>query len=189
MEERKTKTIFFLSLLFFSIISRILPHSPNFTPIGALSLLSGAYLPKKYSLFVPLSVMFLTDYFIGFYEIKLMISVYGSFILIVLIGFWLKNHRNFITIISSSLIASLLFYIITNFAVWAFTPWYEKNLTGLASSYLLALPFFRNTILGDLFYTFSFFSLYEFLVTKNLFHCIFRKREIFLINSNLDKIT
>jgi len=180
MKEKKIRFLFFFLIICFSILARLLPHPPNFAPIGALSLFSGTYLSIKYAPFIPLLVMIASDYFIGFYELKLMISVYLSFFLICLIGFWLKKNKNPLTIVFSSFFTSLFFYLITNFAVWVFTPWYEKSLSGLILAYTLALPFFRNTILGDLFYTVSFFSVYELILNKELFFSFLKRQRTFL---------
>jgi hypothetical protein len=91
------------------------------------------------------------------------LSVYGSFILAVFIGFWIKNHKSPKNIIFASLSCSILFFVITNFAVWAFGGLYPKTIEGLSESYFLAIPFFRNTVMGDLFYSGVFFGGYEFV--------------------------
>ena len=152
------------TVLFFILIGalvRLLPHPYNFTPIAAIALFGGVYLNKKYAFLIPVLAMLISDYFIGFYSLKLMAAVYGSFVLIGLIGLWLKKHKNYHTVIGASLLSSVLFFIITNFAVWVFTPWYDKTFSGLIYCYFLALPFFRNTLLGDLFYVSAFFGVYE----------------------------
>lgn len=157
--------------IFAGALLRLLPHPPNFAPISAMALFGGTYLNRKSAFLVPLIALFLSDYFIGFYEFKLMLAVYGSFALIALIGLWLKKHKNFKNIVLASLSSSILFYLITNFAVWAFTPWYEKTLAGLIYCYFMALPFFRNTLAGDFFYVGAFFGAYElsiYLVNKKL---------------------
>jgi uncharacterized membrane protein len=131
---------------------------PNFTPIAATALFGGVYLNKKYAFFVPILAMFISDIFLGFHST--MPYVYGSFILTGLIGLWLKNHKNTQNIIGATLLSSVLFFLITNFGVWA-GGWYPKTLSGLMQSYVMAIPFFRNTILGDLCYTGVFFGAYE----------------------------
>lgn len=168
---RKQNNFLALFFIFAGAILRLLPHPPNFAPISAMALFGGTYLNKKYALLIPLAAMFLSDIFMGFYSLKLMLSVYGSFALVGLIGLWLKKHKNFQNIIGASLLSSILFYLITNFGVWIFTPWYEKTWEGLIKCYFLALPFFRNTVFGDLFYVGAFFGAYElvmFLVVKKL---------------------
>jgi len=152
-----------------AVILRLIPHLPNFAPIAALGLFGGVYLNKKYALLVPLLAMLVSDYFIGFAELPVTISIYFSFFLIGLIGLWLKNHKNFSNIFGATLAGSILFFVITNFAVWAATPWYTKTWQGFLECYILAVPFFRNTILGDLFYVGTMFGLYElvlFIVKK-----------------------
>ena len=139
---------------------RLTPHLPNLVPIGALALFGGVYFSKKIALFLPLAAMVVSDIFIGYYEPKLMFFVYGSFLLYVFLGFSLKKNKKWYTIGGSAIFGAILFFIITNFAVWAFTPWYQKTFFGLMQSYFMALPFFRNMILGDLFYASVFFGLY-----------------------------
>ncbi len=144
-----------------AVILRLLPHAPNFAPIAAMALFGGTYLNKKYALLVPLSAMIVSDFFIGFYDLKLEFAVWGSFLLIGFIGLWLKKHKNISNIIGATLCGSVLFFIITNFAVWAFSPWYSHNFSGLAQCYILAIPFFRSTLFGDLFYVGVMFGVYE----------------------------
>ena len=140
---------------------RLFPHPPNFAPLGAAALFAGVYFRRKLALFLPLLIMIISDVFIGYYEISLMITVYGSFLLCVILGFWLKKHKNWQNILAGSFLAGLIFFLLTNFSVWLFTPWYSKDISGLLYCYTLALPFFRNTLAGNVFYAFSFFGIYE----------------------------
>lgn len=144
-----------------AVILRLLPHAPNFAPIGALALFGGAYLNGIFAFVVPLSAMFVSDLFLGFHNT--MFFVYGSFILIGLLGLWLKNHKSAGNVILASLSSSVLFFLLTNFGVWLVSGMYQKTASGLMESYFMALPFFRNTLLGDLFYTGVFFGGYEVL--------------------------
>jgi hypothetical protein len=85
------------------------------------------------------------------------------------LGFWLKNHKKWYLFLGGSIMASLVFFLLTNFAVWILTPWYAKTFIGLVQCYLMAIPFLRNTLLGDLSYVIIFFGAYEivrFLVNK-----------------------
>ncbi|MBI4036303.1 hypothetical protein HY386_00295 [Candidatus Daviesbacteria bacterium] len=152
-----------ISLVIFGILSRLIPHAPNITGIGALMLFGGVYLPKRFA-FLPLAALFISDYFIGFYGIS-MIYVYFSFGLAGLIGIWLKDHKSLKNIFGATLITSIIFYLITNFGVWTDPrSAYSKDLAGLMQSYYYAIPFFRNTILGDLSYTALLFGSYEFIM-------------------------
>ena len=140
---------------------RLLPHPPNFAPITAIALFAGVYLSKRTALILPIAAMAISDIFIGYYAFSLMAVVYGSFLLCVFLGFWLKKNKKWYTIGGSAILGAVLFFLITNFAVWAFTPWYAKTLSGLIQCYFMALPFFKNTLLGDLFYVSAFFGIYE----------------------------
>ena len=154
--------IFFIAS---AIILRLLPHLPNFAPIAAMALFGGTYLNKKYALLVPIAAMLISDWFIGFYNPWIMASVYGSFIIIGLIGLWLKNHKTVPNVLGASIFGSIIFFLITNFAVWAVPhSMYPRNLQGLLQSYIMGLPFLKNTLLGDLFYVGALFGLYEIVL-------------------------
>lgn len=164
MLSKKGKILEFVIALLFVLIGgglRLLPHPPNFAPISAIALFGGVYFSRKTALVLPIGAMLVSDLFIGFYSPLLMISVYGSFLLTVILGFWLKKCKKVSTILASSVLSAVLFFFLTNFAVWVFTSWYAKTFSGIMQCYLMALPFFRNTILGNLFYAICFFGVYE----------------------------
>jgi hypothetical protein len=147
-----------LLIIFFAVALRLLPHPANVAPIAAMALFGGAYLDKKYALFVPLVAMLVSDLFLGFHATIL--YVYGSFLLIGLIGIWLRNHKNIKQVIGASLLSSTLFFFITNFGVWMQGA-YARDITGLFQSYVMGVPFFRNSLMGDLLYVGLFFGAYE----------------------------
>jgi len=143
---------------------RLLPHPPNFTPIGAIAIFGGIYFSnKKIAFLIPFLAMLMTDFFIGFAEIWITLSVYASFALITLIGIWIRKNKNIFNIFGGTLLASSTFFVITNFVVWISTTWYTKNTSGLLECYFLALPFFKNTLLGDLFYVGILIGSYELI--------------------------
>tara|TARA_Y100000310_G_C20488498_1_gene717985 strand:+ start:191 stop:745 length:555 start_codon:yes stop_codon:yes gene_type:complete len=156
-----------LMLIIIGVAGRLLPHIWNATPIVALALFAGVYLGARYALVLPLVVMFASDLFIGFYSFKLMVAVYGSFALVGLIGYLTKNRKSASTVLLASMLSSIMFYVITNWAVWMFSAWYPKTLSGLLTSYTLAIPFFRNMFFGDLVYTALLFGAYEVVVVRN----------------------
>lgn len=162
----KLVPIFFL---IFGLFARFLPHPANFAPIAAMALFSARYLPKKYAFILPLGIMFISDLFLGFYG-PTMFFVYGSFILAGIIGL-ISRHKKVSSFIPfASLSSSLIFFLVTNFGVWLTTTMYAKNLFGLQSCFIAAIPFFRNTLLSDLFYTTLFVGGYEiaFILGKKL---------------------
>ena len=159
-------------IILFAVALRLLPHPANMAPIAAMALFGGVYLNKKYALIVPLLSMLFSDVFLGFHNT--MIFVYGSFFITGVIGLWLRKRTSFIYLIEASLISSLVFFIITNFGVWLMGNMYPKTVTGLLDCYVMAIPFFRNTILGDLLYVGLFFGGYE--LVKNIIVVISTKR-------------
>ncbi len=139
-------------MLFAAAASRLCPHPPNFTPIAAMALFGGAYFAdKRLALGIPLLALLLSDAVLGFHSG--MVSVYGSFALIVALGFGLRSNRAVLPLAGTALAGSLSFFVITNFAVWAAGVLYPRTLAGLVECYMAAIPFFKNTLAGDAFYT------------------------------------
>ena len=156
----KSRKISIFAIIILAVVARLIPHPPNFAPIGGLALFSGSHFKKKVALIIPLTAMLISDLFLGFHNT--IIYVYASFFLTVLIGRLIKNNR-WQSLALASLASSVLFFLITNFGVWLSYSMYPKTIDGLFQSYLMGLPFFRNTLLSDFFYTFSFFYGFRFL--------------------------
>lgn len=154
-----------LSIIFIAVVIRLLPHIPNVTPIAAMALFGGAYVNKRFAILTPLAAMVVSDIFLGFSLITPF--VYASFVLTGLLGLWLRSHKKTSYILIASLVGSFLFFLVTNFGVWFVWNFYPKTLMGLLDCFIAGLPFFRNTLLGDMGYTVLFFGGYE-LVQKLL---------------------
>ena len=153
-----------VSIIISAALSRLLPHVPNVTPITAVALFSGAYLAdRRLAFFVPLAALLVSDLILGFYGPGEMASVYLSFALVVALGLRVGQKRSALRIGSAAIAASLLFFVITNFAVWAFGTLYPKSGAGLMECYIAALPFFRHTLAGDLSYTLLLFGGFALL--------------------------
>uniref|UniRef100_A0A832G7G9 Uncharacterized protein n=1 Tax=Ignavibacterium album TaxID=591197 RepID=A0A832G7G9_9BACT len=165
--EKITPRLLILSLMILAAaFVRLIPHPPNFAPIAAMALFSGAYFNKKsFAFAVPLAAMFLTDAIIGFHSS--MWIVYLSFALIVLIGMLMLKKISIKNVVVASVTASISFFIITNFGVWALGTMYPKNIAGLIECYIAAIPFIQNTLLGDLFYSGIMFGMFEFAKSKH----------------------
>ena len=146
--------------------SRLIPHPPNMASIAAVALFGGAYLANKWLAFlVPLAALFLSDLVLGLYGH--MEIVYGSFALVVCIGLLLRKRRTPLRIAGAALASSTLFFVITNFGVWAFGHLYPKTAAGLFTCYVAAVPFFQNTLAGDALYTTVLFG--GFALAERLF--------------------
>jgi uncharacterized membrane protein len=153
-------------LILFAAFSRLIPHPMNFAPIAAIALFSGVYLDRKYAFIIPLIALVLSDIFLGFYAY--IYWVYGSFLLVALIGLWLRSRteksnggKKAAYIFGTTLAASIVFFLVTNFGVWTSGMYYEMNFNGLVQCYTMAIPFFRNSLGGDLFYVTAMFGIYE----------------------------
>ena len=132
-------------------LSRLLPHPPNVTPIAAMALFGGSsFADARIAVAVPLAAMLASDVFLGLHAT--IPFVYLSFLLITGIGLWLRSRRRAVTIAGAAVAGSVAFFVITNFGVWATTALYPQTAAGLQAAYVAGLPFFRNTLIGDLFY-------------------------------------
>lgn len=160
-----------------AILLRLLPHVPNFAPITAIALFGGAYLSRRVALILPFAIMVVSDYLLlywtgeGFSFQKIYspsslfhsttFFVWGSFLISSLIGIYLAKRKSLLNVGFASILASLQFFITTNFGVWVMSTMYPHTFAGLMQSYIMGIPFFRATILGDLFYTGAFFGSFE----------------------------
>ena len=145
------------------VLTRVIPHPPNFTAIGAIALFGGAcFIDKRLSFLVPVSIMLISDLILGYH---IMLSVYISFIIIVFLGFRLARKRTSMKVVNTAIIASIIFFIITNFSVFLTSTLYSKNIIGLIECYTLAIPFFMNTLVANIFY--SLLMFYSFSLVKN----------------------
>ena len=147
-------------LLVFGITMRFMPHAPNFTPVTALALFGGVYLSRRYAVLFPLFLMMISDLFIGMHNT--IFFTWGSFILIALIGVWIRNRKNAMTILGASIFSAIIFFVVTNFGAWL-TDLYPHTLKGLSTCYTLAIPFFRSTFLSSLLYSGLLFGTYELI--------------------------
>ena len=160
------KEIFPISLIFILALSRLIPHPWNFTPVLAIGVFSGFYFKQIYlSFFVVIFSMFIGDLFLGFHST--MFFTYISLAVAVLIGLNIKRF-SFAEILLGGLSSSLAFFIITNFGAWLTLEMYEKNLSGLLQSYVLAIPFFHSTLISTLLYLFVLKFLFNFIVKKKV---------------------
>lgn len=146
----------------FAAIARIVPHPWNFTPLGAMALFSGAKLGRSWKAFVfPLAALVCGDLFIGFH--RLMPVVYLSFCVSVLIGIACRNRQSLVPLAGATFAGALQFFLITNFAMWAWEGFYPHTAAGLTACYIAGIPFFGNTLAGDAFYVVIFFGAFALL--------------------------
>ena len=138
------KNVFVITLILLAVLSRFLPHPPNFTPIASIALLSSKGFTNRWIVFfIPISSLLISDLFLGLH--RTIPFVYASFILIAFLGIYVKKIN-----IGTVLLSSTIFFLVSNFGVWVLH--YPISFVGLVQCYSLALPFFVNTILGDLVY-------------------------------------
>ncbi|KHD89297.1 MAG: hypothetical protein OM95_03970 [Bdellovibrio sp. ArHS] len=157
---KTTQWMTLVLMVLVAAFSRLIPHPWNFTAIGAMALFGGTYFPsKKLSMVIPLAALFISDLVLGFHTT--MLYVYVGFLVAVVLGWNLREQKSVVRVGTMSLVTSAVFFLISNFGVWMMEGLYAKNLTGLVSCYVAAIPFLDNQILGDLFFSAVLFGGYE----------------------------
>ena len=146
---------FFITIL---VLARIIPHSPNFSPIIASAIIAPLYLNSRpQGLIVTLLAMFISDiYFLGFSTFQIFIYItIGS------VGLLSSINSSYYKYTLYAILGSIWFYLVTNFGVWLIWDYYEKSINGLINCYILALPFFTNTLFSSVLFTFLFLFFYK----------------------------
>jgi Family of unknown function (DUF6580) len=162
----KPRMMVLISMILAAALVRLMPHPPNMAPIAAIALFGGAFFSQKWLAFlIPLTALFISDMALGGFYLGMDV-VYFSFALIVCIGLWLQKHRTVLPIAGAALASSILFFVVTNFGEWAFSGMYPADFEGLIACYTAALPFFTNTVMGDLFYTALLFGGFALLESR-----------------------
>jgi len=156
-------------LILIAAFSRIIPHMPNFSPLGAICLFGAAHFVKKWQAFlIPLAATWISDLYInnviygqyypeftwfyeGFYW------QYGAYALITLAGLLLLQRITVAKLGVAALGSSAIFFLITNFGCW---PAYPQTFSGLMTCYVAGIPYLKGTLCGDLFYTGILFGVF-----------------------------
>jgi hypothetical protein len=168
MTTNHRRIVALLSAILVAATLRLVPHPPNFSPIGAMALFSGAYLGRRWLAFVaPLGAMILSDTVLGFYS-GFWIT-YLAVVLVVVVGRVLLSRVSPLRVGGAAVASSIVFFLVSNFGTWALSGMYPHDIAGLTACYVAAVPFFQNTIAGDLFYAvllFGGFRVAELLVPR-----------------------
>lgn len=156
-------------IIILAVISRFIPHMPNFAPITAIAIFASFYFGWKKALGLTFMVRFISDLFLGFVAWPMLVAIYASHLVGVLFGSWIKQSKQarWVKIFTSSFGASAIFFLVTNFA-FLYTN-YSHNWAGILASYVNGLPFLRGTVFGDLFYSVALFGSYS-LIQNYFFH-------------------
>jgi hypothetical protein len=174
-----------LALVIVGVVARLVPHIPNFAPVTATALFAGVYMSKRTSLIVPAAVMLASDYLLLYINPYGSVRfdtlywpaaalhsslpyVYLSFAISSLVGWLLRREHSPALVAAAAMFCSVQFFLITNAAVWIEGA-YARGLEGLWQSYVAGLPFYRGTMLGDLFYALVFFGGWELVKNARAF--------------------
>ena len=192
-QEQKLKSSFsylviLAVLIALGVAGRLLPHPPNFTPMAAIALFAGFIFIKRYMAVVAvISTMLLCDYFAfgslsaSWFGSKSMFVVYLALLFPIVFKNFLQKKLGVLRIFGAALASSSVFFLATNFSVWAFSPMYEKTFEGLVLCYTMAIPFFQNTVAGDLIWSGVIFGTY--LVLRNYSNLqIFKQKDTLIFH-------
>jgi hypothetical protein len=175
----KKQTFYIITgFIVFAALARLLPHAYNFTPLGAIALFGMAYFKdKKWALIIPIAALWASDLILNnvmyaaFYDgfawfTGGFIYIYGAFAMIAVLGYYLFKKVTLPRVIGGAFGASVIFFIVSNFGVWLSSPMYPLTLEGLIACYTAAIPFFHNTLAGDLIYCGVLFGGFEYLKSR-----------------------
>ena len=179
LNVRKMKIRFALLLVLLAAAARILPHPDNFSPIAAMGLFGAAYFQRRWMMvLVPFAGLFLSDLVLNnviyreFYPQFTWYTslwIYAAFASVMLLGWVMLRHQvKPGRVVTASLLASGIFFLVTNFSVWLESGMYSKTMAGLLGCYTAGLPFLTNTILGDLCFSAVLFGAYAWGTKKVL---------------------
>lgn len=182
LSTKKNALIAVLFLILVGVFYRLIDHPFNFSPLGSIAIFAGFFMRRKWSVLVPLAILLVSDIFLGFYTWQIMVAVYICLAVNVIMGMHIKDNKLIRNSLSVSIMGACIFFVVTNFAVWFFGNLYPHDFNGFVHCFYLALPFFRNSILGDMFYTSVILIAYKsvlFMIGHGFF---MEKRKIITAN-------
>jgi uncharacterized protein DUF6580 len=168
--KRKERTMTYL-IFVLSVLTRFIPHIPNFSPVFGALLFAGAYIKKRDSIWFPVVVLALSDYLLTrfVYQMHLgwseLITLAG-FAAVAVIGWWLRSAVTFRKFTAAALAGPTAFFLISNFGVWLGWKMYAPTWQGLVACYAAGLPFYRNSVVSSLLFGGVLFGLYELYLRR-----------------------
>ncbi len=155
----KPRILTLVGMIFSAALIRLLPHPWNFTPVAAMALFGGAqFSDKRLAFAVPILALLSSDLILGFYP--MWGFVYAAHALIVVIGILIRNNKSILSVGCASLGASVLFFLVSNLSHFFTAGFFPMTVAGLMQCYIEGLPFFRNTLMGDLFFSALLFGTF-----------------------------
>lgn len=156
--RRRPEVLLAYGLIVLGAVARLVPHPANATPLMAIALFGGTYLAKRWAILLPLMTVALSDLLIGWHNT--IPFTWGAFLLTGTLAWWIRRRPTPARILAASVAGSLVFFLVTNFGVWAVGGLYPSTVPGLWQCYVAAIPFFRQTLMGDLVYVTAIFGTF-----------------------------
>lgn len=158
MKSRTFEVFTALLLVGIAILYRVFPHPVNVAPVAAVAIFAGAVLPARLAFTVPLLAMMASDIFIGPHGLFWL--TWSAFALTVFLGLWVRGSLRPARIAVASVAGSTFYFVVTNLGVFFFQNMYARTWAGLAECFAMALPFYRNSLIGDLIFSAALFGAY-----------------------------
>lgn len=174
---KKKDILILAAVLVGLVVVRSVFQIPNFNPLGAVALMGGMLAAKKlWSWIVPFAALFIGDIimslsspmYLDYIFSANFVFVYTSFAAIIAIGIVLRKTPSLKTVLGGSLLAAFVFFLVTNAGAWILMPAYTKDFAGLLTSYEMALPFFRATLVSQVIFSVGIFVVYQFATSKKV---------------------
>lgn len=163
--QEKEQAMTYLVVLL-AVLTRFIPHLPDFSPVMATLLFGGAHLKRRDAIWYPLVLLAIATVVQTTLVYRMPLNwsqgiVWLGFAAVALIGYWLRRHETFTTIGIAALAAPTIFLLISNFGVWLGWRLYPVTWAGLITCYTAALPFYRNALVASVAYTAILFGADE----------------------------
>lgn len=174
----KKQDLIILSIIITALVLvRVFGNIPNFNPLGAVALMGGMFLGRKaWAYALPLGALFIGDLLLAgtsaeygqYLFSSSFVFVYVAFALIILLGSSLAKKVNIITVLGSSIIAAVAFFLITNAGSWLALDVYPKSFAGLMSAYEAGIPFFRTTLISQVVFSLAIYIVFSLATSRKL---------------------
>jgi len=149
-------------LVVLAVLSRLLPHPPNFTPMISIALLSGAFISNRMLSFIlPLTIVLISDMFLGMYSG--MMFVYLGYVVSTYIGYKMREQSN-VKIINASLLSGILFWTISNLGVYLLSN--NHDVASFILCYTMAIPFLPALLVSSVIYSVVLSYFYNIISYK-----------------------
>lgn len=156
-----------------SVLTRFIPHLPNFSPVFAALLFGGAHLKRRDAIWYPLLLLAVSDAVLTTVVYRMQVGwgqsiTWFAFFAVIMIGYSLRNRETISRVGAAAVAGPTAFFVISNFGVWFAGHMYPRTGAGLTTCYVAALPFYKNSLLATAVYSAVLFGAHEIYRRRHL---------------------